>query len=388
MNPSEFTEDAPGRLVTIPGGQAFLPNPLPVELQIEVDLVIALDAARGAVGEFMGQSTRVANPQLVMTPLLTVEAVESNRIEGTHTLVSDVLREHVATRQTEKPRSLRDLDEVLLYRSTLLSGAESVRNGQPLGHTLIRGLHQQLLVGDGGPEESTGHYRTAQVLIGNRGHSVANARFVPPPPEPIAGLMDNLIDYMAEDSTYPALLAAAVSHYQFETIHPFRDGNGRMGRLLLPLFLMQRGVIAEPILYLSAYLEHHREQYYELLKRVSTNGAWDDWLMFFLSAVKARADDSTAKVASVIALQDRFTGLVRDGTRSQAALAAIDLVMSDVFITASDLQRYAGCAYNTARAAIDSLVELGIVTAVPDQYPHMWVSPALLEEVYGAAPAG
>jgi len=387
MNATDFTQDAPGQLIAIPGGHAFLPGQLPIELEINVGLVNALDEARGAVGEFMGQSTRVANPQLVMTPLLTVEAVESNRIEGTHTLVSDVLREHVAGRQTEKPRARGELDEVLLYRSTLWSGADSIRSGQPMSHVLIRGLHQQLMAGDVGADTDTGNYRGTQVLIGNRGDSVATARFVPPPPEHIPALMDNLVGYMAEDAVYPGLLTAAVSHYQFETIHPFIDGNGRMGRLLLPLLLMQRAVIAEPILYLSAYFENHREQYYDLLKRVSTHGAWTDWLVFFLNAVKARADDSTAKVASVIALQDRFTELVRGETRSQAALAAIDLVMSDVFITASDLQRYAGCAYNTARGAIDSLVELGIVTAVPDQYPQMWVSPALLEEAYGAAPA-
>ena len=382
MQLAEFTPRAPGTLVTVPGGHAFLPQPLPEDLELPLSVWRASDSARGALGEFIGQSTRIENPNLVALPLLTVEAVESNRIEGTYTLVADVLKQHVAGPPRDPEEANRNL-EVLLYRDTLWKGEEWLREGRPINTSLVKGLHGELLRVGRGESRHPGDYRQELVLIGSERDTPATARFVPAPPEQIGGLMEDLLRLLAGDPVYPPLVTCGLAHYQFETIHPFEDGNGRMGRLLIPLYLMAQGVIERPILYLSAYFETHDREYYDRLKRVSTHGEWEEWLLFFLEAVRVRAVDSKERVERLVDTLRRFAETVRSGTKSLAALAAVDLVVSNVYVTIPQLQRYANCSYGAAKTAVEAMQRLGILEPVPDLYPATWVSPAWLHEVYG-----
>ncbi|MCC6419441.1 MAG: Fic family protein, partial [Gemmataceae bacterium] len=183
---------------------------------------------------------------------------------------------------------------------------------------------------------------------------------------------------------------AGIAHYQFEAIHPFEDGNGRLGRLLIPIQLISRGLIDAPLVNLSPYLERRRDTYLELLKRVSTRGDWQQWLMFFLRAVHAQADDARSRTRALIALHEKYRNLVRSGSRSQAPLVAVDLLMEQVFVSARDVAAYASCEYNTARAALTTMTGMGIVAPLEGTYPQLWYAREVLEEVYqdGAARAG
>jgi len=384
MDATEFGSNASGQLIPFSDGVAFLPDPPPTDLAQPPELITALAEASRAVGVFLGESRRVPDSALIINPLLMLEAAESNRIEGTHTIVSEVLRQQVSGPPSDEAQASRNL-EVLFYRQALLQGSESIERGQHISEFLVKSLHQQLLLVGRGDDTEPGTYRDRSVLIGSQGDTVTTARFVPPPAEHVPTLMSDLISFMSSGSPYSPLITAAVAHYQFEAIHPFNDGNGRLGRLLVPLFLMDQGVIDSPILYLSVFFEQRRQEYYAHLKDVSTQGAWIDWILFFLEAVKARAEDSTAKVERILELQSDFQTRVRDNSGSRSALLAVDIVMSDVFITIPKVQSYAGCAYGTAKAAVATLECLGIVSPVASQYPATWMSPELLLEVYGFA---
>ncbi|MDP2327071.1 MAG: Fic family protein [Dehalococcoidia bacterium] len=380
MEPSEFSNLAPGALVRIDGGYAFLPEDLPRRIDIEPAAFMAFDRARGALGEFVGHARLIPNDFLVTTPLLTIEAVESNRIEGTHTVIADVLRQHAAGPPTDPQQADRNL-EVLLYRDALRLGEVWLSNGGRLNQALIRALHAELLREGRGATASRGQYRRVQVAIGGR--TPERARFVPPPYDRVPPLMDDLERFLTADIDLPPLMICALAHYQFETIHPFEDGNGRIGRLLIPLYLLAAEAIPRPILYLSAYLEAHSDEYYQRLKRVSTHGDWTGWVVFFLEAVAAQATSSRDMIVKILGLRDTYQARVRSETRSQAALAAIDLVVSQAFVTIPEVQRYANCKYNTAKAAIAALEGLGVLRRIPGTRPGTWYSAELLTEVYG-----
>lgn len=382
MDAADFSPQAPGTLVKIANGSAFVPDAPPESLTVSVALLNAVDAARGALGEFIGQAAQVPNELLITEPLLTIEAVESNRIEGTHTLVSDVLRQEVAGPSSDADEAGRNL-EVILYRRALRMGASWLAAERPLNEFLIQALHNALLEDGRGRHVTRGRYRQIQVLIGSANDDPTTARFVPPPPEQVPPLMTTLSQYLSAAPQLPALIACGLAHYQFEAIHPFEDGNGRIGRLLVPLYLTAQRVIPRPILYLSAFLERRRDEYYDRLKRVSTHGAWDDWLVFFLEAVRSQADDSKQRVIKILGVRDQWRNEVRAASRSQAALAAVDLVMSRMWVTIPAVSAYAQCSYPAAKTGVDTLESLGILRRDPRLYPATWYAPDLIREIYG-----
>lgn len=382
MKQDEFTAASPGELLQIIGGWAFLPAPAPRQVRITTAILNGVDDARGALGEFVGRASLVANSLLITEPLLTIEAVESNRIEGTHTLVSDVLRQEVAGPPKDDDEASRN-QEVILYRRALRLGESWLLQGRPFGEFLIQALHAELLRTGRGRGASLGMYRNAQVLIGAQADTPATARFVPPPPEQLSGLMSDLGALLAEEPHLPAIITCAIAHYQFETIHPFEDGNGRIGRLLVPLYLTAQGVIPRPILYVSAYLEANRDEYYSRLKRVSTHGEWDEWIVFFLRSIEVQATDSKRRVERILSLRDRWLESVRAASRSQAALAAVDFIMSRMWVTIPGIAEYAQCSYAAAKNAISALEGLGILRRDPALYPATWYSPDLVAQIYG-----
>lgn len=381
MKPDEFAPSAPGQLAPIPGGFAFIPDPLPVPIEISGATWRLLDEARGVLGEYMGESRRFTNQRLITGPLLTIEAVRSNEIEGTHTRLVDVLRQQSpgAAQSAEAPSLATEA--VLRYQRALEAGAAWLEEGRGLSQALIRGLHQSLLKDSRGADHHPGEYRRTQVVIGDS-RDPLSARFVPPPYEHISSLMDNLEAQMKETFELPPLIACAVCHYQLETIHPFEDGNGRMGRILIPLFLQYHGTIDRPILYLSDYFHDHEQEYRERLRKVSTNDAWDEWIAFFLRAVAAQARRAIAHVRRLDLIRETYSEAIRNGTRSRAALAAVDLLMTDVFVTVPMLRDYVGASYGGAKEAVTALEGLGILRPIQDAYPATWFAETLFNEVY------
>lgn len=381
MKADDFAPDAPGSLAPIPGGFAFIPDPLPRTVDISAATWQLFDRARGALGEFMGESRRFTNQRLITGPLLTIEAIRSNEIEGTHTRLVDVLRQQSAAGMQGIEAPSPAIEAVLRYQSALEDGEAWLREDRGLTQTLIRSLHQSLLENSRGAEHHPGEYRRTQVVIGDS-RDPLSARFVPAPPEQIAPLMDDLEAGMKGTFDLPALIASAICHYQFETIHPFEDGNGRMGRIMIPLFLQFHGTIDRPILYLSDYFRDHEDEYRDRLRQVSTVAAWDEWIAFFMRAVATQAGRATEHVNRLDSIREHYQETIRSGTRSRPALAAVDLLMTDIFVTVPKLRHFVGASYGGARDAIAALEALGILKPLAETYPAMWFAETLFNEVY------
>ena len=383
MEANEFTDRASGKLVAIEGGWAFVPDPLGPRLPPTWELAKLLDTASRTLGELVGQARLINNEQLVMGPLLTREAVESNRIEGTHTLIEDVLLQRSAGPPRDRERAEANL-EVLRYVETLYQGRAAIDDGQPWSAYFVRALHQALLAGTRGDEKDPGNFRSRLVGIGRKGDSPDEARYIPPPPEYVPALMENLVDYAGGPGDVPPLVAAAILHYQFEAIHPFEDGNGRLGRLLIPLYLLSSGAVDRPILYLSSYFESRREEYYDRLKAVSTHGAWQAWTQFFLEAVVHQARDARARVERLLELRADYSARLEAASKSQAALTGLNVVLERVYVTIPEVATTIGRDYRTAKGALETLTRLGIVQRLPGSYPQRWVATELIRIIYTA----
>lgn len=382
MRREEFESDLAGTLVPIPGGVAFLPAPLPPGFEPTWALGSALEGAMQALASVAGISVLLPNRELLIRPLLTREAVESNRLEGTQTRIEEVLLEQAAGPPPDPGRAARQL-EVQRYLDATALGGEWVGDGRELTSFAFRALHERLISGTRGHDRRPGQFRAVQVLIGARGESPLEARFVPPPPEHVPLLVENLIEFMeAPPFSFPALITAAIAHYQFEAIHPFQDGNGRLGRLLIPLYLMRRGVIDAPLVNLSPFFERQRPDYLRLLKRVSTHGDWRLWTEFFLAAVRSQAQDAATRAATILELAQRYSDLALYQSRSRVARIAIDYLLAEVYVSASGLAGHAGCTYRAARMALDFLVQHDVLRQVPGTYPQLWVAHELLDLVY------
>jgi len=220
------------------------------------------------------------------------------------------------------------------------------------------------------------------VLIGSAGDTPETARFVPPPPEHVQPAVENLLQFLSDQSFFPPVIAAGITHYQFETIHPFEDGSGRLGRLLIALQLMRSGSVSHPLIYLSSYFEPRRDEYLRLLKAVSTHGAWIDWLMFFLNAVQAQADDARTRVERILGLHSEYKSKASTAGRSRVPAVVVDLVMENLFLTVGEVASKINCDYNTAKSALETLTRLGIVEPVEDTYPQRWWTQDLVRKVY------
>jgi Fic family protein len=383
MEREQFTPTAPGELVLLPayGTWSFVPARLPPELALSRELLQAVEAARGAVGELVGQARLVANVELIIRALSRREAVLSSRLEGTHTQMLDILV-HEATAPAVEPTD-QDLAEGLNLLSTIDLAMAWFSEGRSLDASLVKELHARLLRDVRGQDKRPGALRTRDVYIGDRGRGFAGARFVPPPVEQVNGLVEDLLAFLAGPPVYGPLIDAAIAHYQFETIHPFEDGNGRIGRLLVALQLLGRKVLDRPLLYIGPYMEAHEDGYRDGLLRVSTKGDWSGWLAFFLEAIRATATDASDRVHRIMGLQDTYRQLMRTHSRSRFALPALDVVFEQVLVSVGDLERKLRTTAPTAKSVIVDLVECGIVHSHGRvRGREYWVARELLEQVY------
>jgi Fic family protein len=361
MDRRQFTKDAPGLLIsTAGGGVAFVPAQLLPTFAISPAAVRLLDQASNALGMLSGVGSLLPNPHLLISPYLRREAVLSSRIEGTQSTIADVYAAEAG--QTQLFRDAADVAEVQNYVRAHELGLRRLSD-LPLSLRLIREMHEQLMRDVRGADQTPGQFRRSQNFIAPPGTSIADAIYVPPPPSEMKqGLAD--LERFLHDRTLPPLVQAALVHYQFEAIHPFRDGNGRVGRLLVSIFLCERGLLPRPLLYLSAYFERTRADYYDLLLRVSTHGDRDSWVRYFLEGVRAQATEAVEDARRLLALRERYRDSLIASKARPAAVQLLDRLFINPYITAKKTAEWLGVSDPTARAAIADLLSQDILIEV------------------------
>ena len=347
MNPKDFQNPAAGRVVQTPHGYtAFIPAPLPPNLVYEDNLVVALSRADAALSELSGLGRQLPNPHLLIAPYVRREAVLSSRIEGTRASLSDILMDEIEAGVPHGEKA--DVREVRNYVSALEYGIKKLHD-LPLSLRLVRELHERLMRGVRGNQATPGEFRRSQNWIGPPGSTPSTAPYVPPPPSELMQVLGNWELFLHERGKMPDLVQCALMHEQFEAIHPFLDGNGRVGRLLITLFLIERGRLSQPLLYLSAYIEAHRQEYYELLQRVRTHGDWSSWLHYFLAGVTETSQDAVSRAGRLMDLREQFGKRLRGKAN---ALALLDGLFVNPYITVAKAAQILEVSNPTARQAV------------------------------------
>ncbi len=350
-----------GRRIRCPGGyHAYVPDPLPPRLAWNEGLAAALSRADLAVGRLAGEGRRLPNPHLIIRPFVRREAVLSSRIEGTQASLGELL---AAEAGVAVDRSAADLREVANYVAALEHGVKRLRV-LPLSLRLVQELHQKLMRGVRGNTATPGEFRRSQNWIGPAGVTLAGATYVPPAPHHLMDCLGAWESFLHPHSL-PPLVHAALAHSQFEAIHPFLDGNGRVGRLLITLLLVERLVLPSPLLYLSAFFEATRQEYYARLAAVTERGEWEEWLAYFLRGVAGQAEDALGRIHLIEALLAEWRNRIARAP-SRLPEKAIELFIENPFWTVSKLAARLGVAFTTAQRAIDRLESAGVVTRVTE----------------------
>lgn len=340
--------------------RAYVPTALPPRPPLDLArLQKPLEAAQIALGRLEGVSSILPDADRFIFAYVRKEAVLSSQIEGTQSSLSDLL-----AFEADKQVSSDDLRETSNYVSAMTHGLTRLREGFPLSSRLIRDIHRELLASGRGSLKDPGEFRRSQNWIG--GTRPGNAIFVPPPPHLVDELMSDLEKYLHDDSDpLPLLLRAGLAHVQFETIHPFLDGNGRVGRLLITFILCAGGALTQPILYLSLFLKQHRSRYYELLQAVRTKGVWEDWLEFFLDGIATTAAQAaqTAQAMRALFQKDKDV-LTQAGRQGMAAIRVIEAMQTQPVTSAKTLVEQAGLSLPTVGRAIETLQKIGMIDEI------------------------
>lgn len=356
--------------VTLVGGEqvrAFVPDPLPPKppLELSNSRQRLLERATLALGRLDSITLLLPDPDLFLYSYVRREAVLSSQIEGTQSSLADLMLFELE----EAPGvPLDDVVEVSNYVAALDHGVARLGEGFPLSNRLIREMHAKLLSSGRGSERSPGEFRRSQNWIG--GARPGTAHFVPPPPCFVGDCMTQLERFIHDEHTpYPTLVKAALAHVQFETIHPFLDGNGRIGRLLIALLLHHGGVLTRPLLYLSLYFKKNRDEYYRLLDLVRSDGDWEAWLDFFLEGVEQTADGAVNTARRLVTLfkedEERIRGL---GRAAMTAAVVFGAFRSRPLLTINEVCKRSGATFPSASKAIDNLVKLGIVREITGRH--------------------
>lgn len=336
---------------------AFVPQPLPPVPPLVWDASLQRQAQQAgiAIGRLSAATNHLPDAQIFLYSYVRKEAVLSSQIEGTQSSLSELL---LFENDMSPGVPLDDVTEVSNYVAAMEHGLKRLADGFPLSLRLLREVHEVLLAKGRGSEKQPGEFRTSQNWIG--GSRPGNALFVPPPPDQVIACMGALESFLHQQEI-PTLIRAGLAHAQFETIHPFLDGNGRTGRLLITLLLCADGVLPQPLLYLSLFLKTHRRDYYDLLQRVRMQGDWEAWLDFFLHGVEETANQASSTASRLLELfrQDRAK-LQGAGRRSVSALKLHDVLQRHPLITISRLVKHHGFTAPTAASSLELLVELGI----------------------------
>lgn len=365
---------ASGRFVSLPGphgsSQGFVPSALPPELRYGEALVAAVARAEYAVGALSAMAQFMPNLDLLVEPFLVVEATLSARIEGTETTVEEVLRAEALA----GARPSADTEEVRNYLRALRYGQEVLREGRrALDRSLICELHALLLAGVRGQERSPGSLREVTVWIGSGARTIDTASYVPPPWPQVPELLAEWESYLArcrqDAATLPGsrLLQCGLLHGQFELIHPFRDGNGRLGRLLMTLLLTTTGHLGRPTLFLSGFFEHHRQEYYGRLRAISRRSDWEGWLRFFLRAVQTQSERMGSAGRAVLALRRQWLERLRAAEAPGYVFSLLDRLFENPYTTAGRAEEQLQVTAPTAGKALGILMGMGLLEEVTGQ---------------------
>jgi Fic family protein len=365
----------PGRTVRCSKGYtAFVPDPLPPKLKWSPSLVQALSDADRLIGRLAGEGGNLPNPHLLMRPFLAREAVLSSRIEGTQATLGELL---AADAGAAVERSPEDLKEVGNYVTALEHGIRQLKK-LPISLRLIREIHARLLKGVRGDHATPGDFRRTQNWIGRPGSTLQTATYVPPPPEELADCLGALEKFL-HDRSLPPLIQIALAHYQFESIHPFLDGNGRVGRLLITLFLVERGILPTPLLYLSAFFEATRRDYYDGLRGVSARGEWEAWLEYFLNGVARQSEDALSRAQRINRQLNEWRRQVA-GLSSKVPMLLLDHLAANPFLTITKASKDLHVAFTTVQRAMQRLQEQGIVKETSEaRRDRVYCAKALLD---------
>jgi len=381
MQASGFKKDSPGRLVPTIGGQkAFVPNDLPPRIVWTGGLVSAVSTADRALGRLAGLGQDMPNPHLLIRPFLRREAVLSSQIEGTQASMPQLLLFEV---NEKVEQDVPDVREVANYIRALEHGLKRQRE-LPLSLRLIREMHRLLLAGVRGEDKRPGEFRTTQVHVGPLGAGIEEATFVPPPPgEELKKALDGLEKYLHAPSNLPPVVRLALVHYQFESIHPFVDGNGRIGRLLISLMLCLEGVLPMPLLYLSAYFQKTRQEYYDELLRANQRGTWNDWLMYFARGVALESMDAVDRARRLKDLQAEYIKKVRTARTSALLTRLVEELFNQPMVTVSKVADLLGVTPNTAQKHIDRLMKHRILREVTGRKRNrIFVAEGIIRSIY------
>jgi Fic family protein len=311
----------------------YEPNALPLT-DLDYRLLLPLvGQANAALARYDGLLQGIPNPAVMLSPLTTQEAVLSSKIEGTQATVDEVLEQEAG--MLKEGEKFQDIQEITNYRKALYSAREYLKDF-PIRLSFVRELHRILMSSVRGQDKTPGEFRLDQNWIGKHGCTIEQATFVPPNPVQLPDHLQAWERYM-DGVDVDALLQTAVVHAQFELLHPFKDGNGRIGRILIPLFLYQKRALSQPMFYLSEYLENHREDYYERLKAISVDGDWNGWIAFFLQAIVTQAGQNSARVTAIQALYEEMKLAIQEATHSQYTVHVLDAIFTKPIFRSSDL---------------------------------------------------
>ncbi len=362
------TSSRSGRYLTQPTGyRAFVPAPLPPEppVRMTAELQTLLSSADRALGRLDGSIETLPNPNLFVLMYVRKEAVLSSQIEGTQSSLQDVLAAEAKVLTSTLPK---DVDEVINYVGAMSYGLERLRE-LPISVRLIKEIHERLLQGVRGAQLTPGELRRSQNWIGPGGCSLNEAAFVPPPPHVVPEALGDLETFLHSSSDLPQLIQIGLAHAQFETIHPFLDGNGRVGRLLITFLLCQREILLKPVLYLSHYFKQNRSEYYERLQAVRDKGDWEGWLAFFLRGVGVVSKEATETARRILALREEHRAAVtsRLGRTAANGHLVLEHLYRRPILSVSDVRDRTGTSYAAANDLVSRLAETGILHEITGQ---------------------
>lgn len=362
MGISRFKNSPAGKVIkTEKDYLAFIPNSLPPSIVYNKDIVGLLSEADRQLGNLSGIGALLPNPYLLITPYVKREAVLSSKIEGIETSLSDLFYFEAANKEErQKEAKKTDIIEVINYVKAMDYGLKTLKK-LPLCLRLIREIHKELMRGVRGERMTPGEFRRSQNWIGPPGCALNEATYVPPPAYEMKEALGDLEKFLHDKESFPGLIQCALIHYQFEAIHPFLDGNGRIGRLLITLFLCEREYLLHPMLYLSAFFEKYRSEYYARLLSVSEKGEWNEWIKFFLRAVAAQAKDSIENSKSILGLLDKCRKLIQREKASLYTLRLLEEIFLNPFVTIPYAARKLDTTYPTAKAAVERLKKAKIL---------------------------
>ncbi len=360
-----------GRYVRQPSGvRAFIPEPLPPDppLNIDAALQAALSKADRALGRLDGSIQTLPDPDLFVLMYVRKEAVLSSQIEGTQSSLDNVLAAEAAVLD---PSLSKDAAEVLNYVSAMHWGLQRL-DSLPVSVRLIKEIHAELMLGVRGAEKNPGEIRTSQNWIGPGGARLSEATFVPPPHQEVTHHLGEWERFIHADDDLPALVKIGLAHAQFETIHPFLDGNGRVGRLLITFLLCEQRILQKPVLYLSHYFKQHRTEYYDRLQATRDEGDWEGWLLFFLTGVAQVAEEATETARRIVALRETHRELIlRElGRAAGNGLTVLESLYSHPIVSVSAVQKRLGMSHQAANNLVGRLEALGLLREITGQHRH------------------